>query len=433
MAEGHPPRRTTAASASPTSGTWAGCTTRWLLRARPGAPQVAPPRPHVRAAVRVHRAVRAAVSHDEVVHGKGACSTRCPATSGSASPTCGRCTAWMWAYPGAPLLFMGGEMAPWTEWNERRASLALRSRRAPPRRPRPGADLNRVAAEWPALWERDHEPTGFQWLDADDADHSVFAFLRWGRRAPRWWPASPTSRRCRGRATASACRGPASGRCCSTRTPPTSAARARAGARAAWAATTSRTRASRPRRSSPAAAGGALARLAAPRDGRPERRAVVAASLTLGVAVGVFGVSFGVLAVAPGYRRAGVRHVAARVHRRVAVRRGRGPRPPAARPAAVAAPAPGRPQRRLRAGAGPAPAGFAGPPAARRAARHRRVDGDGHGAARPAEPGPGLLDLGAGDLRVLERRHPGRRVAGARSATRPGWAWTPPSRPASSC
>ena len=42
------------------------------------------------------------------------------------------------------------------------------------------ADLNGVAAEWPALWERDHEPTGFQWLDADDAEHSVYGFLRWG-------------------------------------------------------------------------------------------------------------------------------------------------------------------------------------------------------------------------------------------------------------
>ena len=33
--------------------------------------------------------------------------------------------------------------------------------------------LNRVSERWRALWERDHEPAGFQWLDADDADHSV--------------------------------------------------------------------------------------------------------------------------------------------------------------------------------------------------------------------------------------------------------------------
>ena len=32
---------------------------------------------------------------------------------------------------------------------------------------------------WPALWRRDQDPGGFQWLDADDADNSVYAFVRW--------------------------------------------------------------------------------------------------------------------------------------------------------------------------------------------------------------------------------------------------------------
>ena len=36
-----------------------------------------------------------------------------------------------------------------------------------------------LADEWPALWRRDNEPGGFQWLDADDADHSMYAFARW--------------------------------------------------------------------------------------------------------------------------------------------------------------------------------------------------------------------------------------------------------------
>jgi len=39
--------------------------------------------------------------------------------------------------------------------------------------------INAVADEWPALWRRDNEPGGFQWLDADDADHSMYAFARW--------------------------------------------------------------------------------------------------------------------------------------------------------------------------------------------------------------------------------------------------------------
>ena len=39
--------------------------------------------------------------------------------------------------------------------------------------------INAVADEWPALWRRDNEPGGFQWLDADDSDHSMYAFARW--------------------------------------------------------------------------------------------------------------------------------------------------------------------------------------------------------------------------------------------------------------
>ena len=42
------------------------------------------------------------------------------------------------------------------------------------------AALNRVTAAWPALHERDHDPMGFQWLDANDRDRSMFSFLRWG-------------------------------------------------------------------------------------------------------------------------------------------------------------------------------------------------------------------------------------------------------------
>jgi 1,4-alpha-glucan branching enzyme len=30
------------------------------------------------------------------------------------------------------------------------------------------------------MWERDHEPGGFEWLISDDADSNTFAWLRWG-------------------------------------------------------------------------------------------------------------------------------------------------------------------------------------------------------------------------------------------------------------
>ena len=92
----------------------------------------------------------------------------------------------------------------------RRAAVApARPRRATAACATCSPSSTRVAAEWPALWERDDEPTGFQWLDADDAEHSVYALPPLGsRRRGRRWPASPTSRPCPGPATGSACRGP---------------------------------------------------------------------------------------------------------------------------------------------------------------------------------------------------------------------------------
>ena len=59
----------------------------------------------------------------------------------------------------------------------------------------------------PALWEVDSDPTGFWWLEPNDADANVVAFARAStRRRARRWCASPTCRRCRATATGSACR-----------------------------------------------------------------------------------------------------------------------------------------------------------------------------------------------------------------------------------
>jgi 1,4-alpha-glucan branching enzyme len=39
-------------------------------------------------------------------------------------------------------------------------------------------DLNRIYRGEPALWESDHEPSGFQWIDANNSDENVIAFIR---------------------------------------------------------------------------------------------------------------------------------------------------------------------------------------------------------------------------------------------------------------
>ena len=121
------------------------------------------------------------LSHDEVVHGKGSLLGKMPGDDWQRFANLRALYAWMWAQPGAPLLFMGAEIAPFTEWNESTGLPWYLLEHAPHRGIRDLlAELNRVVTAWPALYERDHEPTGFQWLDADDAVHSVFAFLRWG-------------------------------------------------------------------------------------------------------------------------------------------------------------------------------------------------------------------------------------------------------------
>ena len=60
------------------------------------------------------------------------------------------------------------------------AGLVAHRQPRPPRRADPGRDLNRVYGESPALWTRDADPAGFQWIDANDASNNVFSFLRHG-------------------------------------------------------------------------------------------------------------------------------------------------------------------------------------------------------------------------------------------------------------
>ncbi len=121
------------------------------------------------------------LSHDEVVHGKGSLLSKMPGDDWQRFANLRAMYAWMWAQPGAPLLFMGAEIAPFTEWNESQGLPWHLLEHAQHH----GVldliiELNRLSREWPALYERDHEPTGFQWLDADDAANSMFALLRWG-------------------------------------------------------------------------------------------------------------------------------------------------------------------------------------------------------------------------------------------------------------
>ncbi|MBX4957782.1 1,4-alpha-glucan branching protein GlgB [Rhizobium lentis] len=122
------------------------------------------------------------LSHDEVVHGKGSLIAKMPGDDWQKFANLRAYYAYMWGYPGKKLLFMGQEFAQWSEWSEAKSLdwnlLQYRMHEGMRRLVR---DLNFTYRSKPALHERDCEGDGFEWLIADDAENSVFA---WQRKAP---------------------------------------------------------------------------------------------------------------------------------------------------------------------------------------------------------------------------------------------------------
>ncbi|MEZ5203125.1 MAG: alpha amylase C-terminal domain-containing protein [Acidimicrobiales bacterium] len=119
------------------------------------------------------------LSHDEVVHGKGSLLRKMPGDRWQQLANLRSLFGWMWAHPGKQLLFMGGELAQWREWDHD-ASLDWHLLDDPGHAgvQRLVGDLNGTSRERAALWQRDTEPDGFTWLQ-NDAALNVSAFLRW--------------------------------------------------------------------------------------------------------------------------------------------------------------------------------------------------------------------------------------------------------------
>jgi 1,4-alpha-glucan branching enzyme len=122
------------------------------------------------------------LSHDEVVHGKGALLSKMSGDDWQQFAALRAYYAYMWGLPGKKLLFMGQEFAQREEWNENKgldwflldAGMHEGVRRLI-------GDLNAAYRELPALHARDNEPEGFEWLIGNYHANSVFA---WARFAP---------------------------------------------------------------------------------------------------------------------------------------------------------------------------------------------------------------------------------------------------------
>jgi 1,4-alpha-glucan branching enzyme len=120
------------------------------------------------------------ISHDEVVHGKGAMIDKMPGNEWEKFANLRAYYGYMWGFPGKKLLFMGCEIAQYGEWNHDKTvdwdALAGSQHQGVQALIR---DLNRVYRDNPALHRRDCEATGFGWI-ANDPSISKLAFARYG-------------------------------------------------------------------------------------------------------------------------------------------------------------------------------------------------------------------------------------------------------------
>ena len=119
------------------------------------------------------------LSHDEVVHGKGSLLGKMPGDDWQRRANLRAYYGFMWGHPGKKLLFMGQEFAQPGEWNhdvELPWGLLADERHAGVQRL--VADLNALYRRLPALHRLDAMPEGFEWLAADEAEQSVYAWVR---------------------------------------------------------------------------------------------------------------------------------------------------------------------------------------------------------------------------------------------------------------
>jgi 1,4-alpha-glucan branching enzyme len=121
------------------------------------------------------------LSHDEVVHGKGSLIGKMPGDQWQKFANLRAYFGFMFTHPGKKLLFMGCEFGQGREWNHD-AGLDWHLLDDPYHKGVQDLvrDLNRAYRELPALHQLDCEPQGFEWIEGNDPDNSVIAYLRRG-------------------------------------------------------------------------------------------------------------------------------------------------------------------------------------------------------------------------------------------------------------
>ncbi|MBI2877826.1 MAG: alpha amylase C-terminal domain-containing protein, partial [Candidatus Tectomicrobia bacterium] len=122
------------------------------------------------------------LSHDEVTHGKGSLIGKMAGEDSQKFLNLRLLLGYMYTHPGKKLLFMGVELGQWREWMHDESLEWHLLQYAPHQGIRRWMqDLNRVYRREPALYERDFELEGFEWIDFKDWENSIVSYLRKGR------------------------------------------------------------------------------------------------------------------------------------------------------------------------------------------------------------------------------------------------------------
>nr|WP_307992193.1 1,4-alpha-glucan branching protein GlgB [uncultured Niameybacter sp.] len=123
------------------------------------------------------------LSHDEVVHGKSPMIYKMPGDEWHKFANLRVCYGYMFMHPGKKLLFMGNEFGQTSEWNEKEELKWGLLQYKPHRQMKEFVkDLNHFYKENKCLWELDHTYEGFEWIDCDNKDLSIVAFIRKGKK-----------------------------------------------------------------------------------------------------------------------------------------------------------------------------------------------------------------------------------------------------------
>jgi 1,4-alpha-glucan branching enzyme len=122
------------------------------------------------------------LSHDEVVYGKGSLLRKMPGDDWQKFASLRLLFSYMYAQPGKKLLFMGAEFGQWSEWNhDSNLEWSLLNYGLHSGLRLLVGDLNSIYRSEPSLQAGEITPASFEWIDAQDAEHNVLAFVRKGR------------------------------------------------------------------------------------------------------------------------------------------------------------------------------------------------------------------------------------------------------------